>query len=477
MKKKLLSVLLALVLSFSVAPMSLGAATKSSDYTKEEQHKIAEEFADCIEELLDLIIDKYTGGDFDFDRMLDEAIYGIMYTLDPYSTYYDRYYQEFSYVNESLVYGLGIYLDINYSGQIYVADMLIDSPADKAGVQIGDVLLKIDGKAVADMTMTQLADKIESLGNKMATYVFLRNGKEVTFKMQREEFEVSAVHMYKMEDILAITPTKETDKVRYISISIIEENTAADFAKCVKLAKEQGVTKIIMDLRDNPGGYVEEAVEICRQIVPEGQIIKTVDKNKREKVYSSELKEKTFETIFVLTNEGTASSAEIIASAIKESGAGKTYGTKTYGKGIIQAFFGVTTGGLIKMTVEEYFTRNNNKIHGIGVKPDVEVKPAKPDYIAEEIYEKISDVPQAEVIKIKKALALLEMYTGPINGVYDKELQDVIKFIQEDFGYDAEYINGIADPFICYFLNFIIDMYQGTNSVIEKAFTDILVVK
>jgi carboxyl-terminal processing protease len=137
--------------------------------------------------------------------------------------------------------------------------------------------------------------------------------------------------------------------------------------------RREGVTGLILDLRGNTGGYLDVTLEICRMLVPRGIILQTVGAAGRTRTFSSHLNAPPFGTMVVLTDRYTASAAEVIASALQDSGAAIVVGERTYGKGVIQSFFVNPSGGALRLTTEEYFTRNGNAINNVGITPDVEV--------------------------------------------------------------------------------------------------------
>jgi carboxyl-terminal processing protease len=190
----------------------------------------------------------------------------------------------------------------------------------------------------------------------------LRGENELTFTMQRCE-----VH-----DMTVASSVLKGD-IGYISVDSFSDTTADEFESALEDMKEKGITKIILDLRNNPGGYTDAAVRMAQMIVPEGVIIKTEFRNEDSNtVYMSELKEKTFD-FCVLVNGNTASSSEILASAIQDSGAGVLVGERTYGKGVIQNMFSLPGGLGMKITTGKYITRNGSEINNIGITPDYDI--------------------------------------------------------------------------------------------------------
>ena len=168
----------------------------------------------------------------------------------------------------------------------------------------------------------------------------------------------------------AILPGAD-ESAGYIALRILSENSARDFKAAVDYLKRLGVTKLVLDLRDNPGGLLYEAVDVCAAVVPKGLITRTIDKNGKKTEYFSSLEESPFQKITALVNKNSASAAELIASALQDAGA-IAVGETTYGKGVVQELFIFPAGDGMTITTMEYFRRNGEKINGIGVAPDIE---------------------------------------------------------------------------------------------------------
>jgi carboxyl-terminal processing protease len=165
----------------------------------------------------------------------------------------------------------------------------------------------------------------------------------------------------------------ENVSVAGIKISAFTSGTSEEFRSMVRQVKNEGATKLILDLRGNTGGYVDQAIAVCKQIVPAGIIISARNKKGDTVNYTSTLYTQPFEKIVVLVDGMTASSAEIVASALQDSGAAVVVGEKTYGKGVMQSVTDFSELGVLKMTTYEYYTRSGKKVNGVGVTPDVPV--------------------------------------------------------------------------------------------------------
>ena len=229
--------------------------------------------------------------------------------------------------------------------------------------------------------------------------------------------------------------------------------------------REQGVTQIILDLRSNPGGHVDQALEISEKIVPEGRIISTFDRRIGSTEYLSTLRTPPFERVFILTDQHTASAAEIIASALQDSGIGTVIGRHTYGKGLIQGTFELTfsLGGAVTMTVQEYFRRNGMRIDEIGITPNIQV-----EFVREipEIAFRLHDT-SPEIPNIRNALTLLGYEAGNSGNLFDMVMQGGLLQFQKD---QQIWQTGMLDLVTIHALNrAVAEFYTNNDVVLDRA--------
>ncbi len=312
------------------------------------------------EDALKIAISGMLDGD---EEALVKSLKSMLEGLDPYSEYMtaDEYSSFNSDLNHSF-YGIGVIIQ-KKDDYVTVMGFTDNSPSEAAGVLSGDKISKVDGEYMKGMSIAQVREKI--LGE-LGTYVevtFLRGENEYTAKIKRSEVRGDTVFYEKLKG-----------DIGYITISDMAERTADEFSKKITEMRNTGVRKFILDLRNNGGGYLSSAVDIAKMIVPKGKIIDAEFRGNPEPItYNSELKSKEFE-IAVLVNENTASAAEILASAIQDSGAGKLYGVRTFGKGVIQQAFPLMNGSVMKITTGKYITRAGKEINNIGIEPDEYIK-------------------------------------------------------------------------------------------------------
>ena len=315
---------------------------------------------------IESIIDKYYLKDVDEQKAIDGAIQGYIEALgDEYTEYIpadeiEEYTQD---IMGNFV-GIGIYMIENTEDNtIEVLSPIKDSPAEKAGILSGDIIVGVDGVKYTGDEMDTAANKIKGEEGTTVKIEIKRGEETLTFDIERAKVITNPVLSEKLEN-----------NIGYLQITSFDEGTAEDFKNKFNNLKEQGITSLIIDLRNNGGGIVEEALQIIDYIVPKGQeILITVDKDQKEEIEKSKDDVLIDMPIVVLVNEYSASASEIVAGALKDLNEATLVGKTTYGKGVIQQLLSLSNGAGLKVTVEEYYTPNRTKIDGVGIKPNEEV--------------------------------------------------------------------------------------------------------
>ncbi|MBQ7986243.1 MAG: PDZ domain-containing protein, partial [Clostridia bacterium] len=337
-----------------------------------------------------------------------------------------------------IVYGIGVV--IQQQGEyITVMSCVDDGGAKAAGVQPGDKIVRVDGANAIGESVDKVQDMIVGDLGTQVTVTFLRDDKEFECVITRKEVRGQTV----AGEILK-------GQIGYITIINFAQNTAEEFAKILWEFDMAGVKNIILDLRNNPGGYLEPAIAIAQMTVPAGPIVKVAY---RDEMSSGEVVSKLTTPKFkfcVIINKNTASAAEVLASAMGESGVGHLVGEISYGKGVIQSMFTMPDGSAFKITTGRYFTRNGHDINGNGIEPHEYVNNStKPidltmfhtfDYKTKPY---IGDV-STNVRAAKERLKVMGYYSGSINDTFEPEFHNAIYKFQAENGLGAYGVLDIA---------------------------------
>ena len=340
------------------------------------------------------IIDKYYLGDVDDEKLKEGAIKGYIEGLgDPYTEYISKDDME-TYLEDTLgnFVGIGIYMvkDEN-TNTIKVLAPIEGSPAEKAGVLPGDTIVSIDGTQYSGDQMSVAANKIKGEEGSTVKLQILRDNQTLDFEIKRENIKVNPVDGKVLEN-----------NIGYIQFSSFDEGTAEDFKAKYEELKNQGINSLIIDLRNNGGGIVDEALQIANYILDKDSVVLyEVDKNNKEDVKKTTDDPIINVPIILLTNENTASASEILAGALKDAGKAKIVGTKTYGKGVIQQVMTLKDGSGLKITTEKYLTPNRSEINKIGIEPDEKVE--LPDSLKNQLV-----IDEKEDTQLQKAIEMLK---------------------------------------------------------------------
>ena len=312
------------------------------------------------------LLKKYYLNDIDEDKAIDGAIEGYVAALgDKYTEYIPK--DEMEEYTQNLMgnyVGIGIYMAKNTKDNtIVVISPIKYSPAEEAGILPGDIIKKIDGTEYNGDSMDAAANNIKGVEGSTVKLEIQRGQEIKTFEITRKKITTNPVVAEKLEN-----------NIGYLEVSSFDENTAENFKAKYEELKSQGITSLVIDLRNNGGGLVEEALKIADYIVPKDkELLVTVDKDGKEKVEKSKEDVLIDMPIVVLVNKNSASSSEILAGALKDLNEATIVGNTTYGKGVIQQLIQLRDGAGLKVTVEEYYTPNRTKINGVGIEPNEKV--------------------------------------------------------------------------------------------------------
>lgn len=314
------------------------------------------------------IIDQKFLGEIDEKNMLNETIKGYIKGLgDPYTEYMTKEeMEEFSTDVMGNFTGIGIYLTKDVERNvILIISPIKDTPAYKAGILPGDIITKVDGVSYMGEQLTEASNKIKGEAGTTVKLEIIREGKTLEFEITRENIKINHVESKVINN-----------NIGYIEFNSFDEGCSDEFKEKLEELKSKNVTSLIIDIRNNGGGLVDEALQIADFIIEkDATLLITTDKNGKEEISKS--KENSIINnipIVVLTNGSSASASEILAGALKDNKKATVVGEKTYGKGVIQELLTLTDGSGLKITTNEYYTPNRNKINKVGITPDIEVK-------------------------------------------------------------------------------------------------------
>ena len=356
----------------------------------------SEQTSDIAETLEDYrkIIDKYYLGDIDEEKLKEGAIAGYIKGLDDEYTEYISKEDMADYMADATgnFVGVGVYMvQDTEANKIMVLSPIKGSPAEKAGLQPGDYIIAVDGVTYTGEQMTEASNKIKGETGTTVKLQIQRKDETLDIELTRENIKVNPVEGEVLEN-----------NIGYIEFSSFDDGTAEEFKTKFEELQGKGIKSLIIDLRNNGGGIVDEALEIANYILDKDSVILyEVDKNNNETVEKTTDDQIINMPIVILTNENTASSSEILAGALKDHKKATIVGEKTYGKGVIQRLLTLPDGSGLKITSEKYLTPNRTEINKVGIEPDEKVE-------LPETVTNILNLEKNEDTQLQKAIEILK---------------------------------------------------------------------
>ena len=345
-------------------------------------------------EYLEKMIDQEYLGEVDNAEMAEGIYAGLVYGLgDVYSRYYtaDEYAQETASTDGAYA-GIGVSIQKNKNGGVQIAECYEGGPGAEAGLQTGDVITAINDTDVTDMELSEVVSLIRENKDKTIVLTVFRENEEKSREISVDVTDVELPSVFgEMLD----------KKTGYIQITQFTGVTPQQYKDMFAELKDKGMERLVIDLRDNPGGLLTSVCDILREILPEGLIVYTEDKYGNREEETCDGKHQLDMPLAVLVNENSASASEIFAGAVQDHEVGTIVGTTTYGKGVVQELRQLSDGSAVKLTVSNYYTPNGNSINKVGIKPDVEVK------LASELLNK-DEITHEEDNQLQKALNVIE---------------------------------------------------------------------
>lgn len=331
--------------------------------------------------------------ELDEEKLWEYAIKGMFEgTGDVYSGYMTA--DEYSAYAESVsgsYYGIGVRIQNNEDGNVQVVGVFSGSPAEEAGLMSGDVIVSAGDVSLLGVSVDNAVTYIKGEEGTSVTLGVLRNGAELTLEVRRAKIETEYTS-YKMLD----------NGIGYIRIIEFETNAYKQFSEAVTSLKDMGMKGLILDLRQNPGGSVDETIDIADDMLGKCDIIYTLDNKEQKQLYTSDASYTVDVPIVVLIDENSASASEILAVALQDNNAATIVGTVSYGKGIMQTLHPLNDGSMYKYTFCEYYGPNGTKIHGVGITPDIVVEQS-----AEYANYSIESIPEGADVQLNKAIEVI----------------------------------------------------------------------
>lgn len=327
----------------------------------------------------------YLGDTSNEEELIESAIKGYVAGLgDEYTEYLtkEEYEELMVDVNGDYV-GIGIYMTQDKYENIIVLLPIEGSPAAEADLKTGDIITKVNGEECTGMDLSVVASKVKG-----------EEGTTVNLEIQREGEIISKNILRRRVQINHIKTDILEDNIGYIQILSFDDGCNKNFQTKLEELMNKGIKSLVIDVRDNGGGIVKEAIEISELFLPKDKIImREIDKNGSEKLTTAKKDEEVSDmNVIILANENTASASEIFIGALKDNNIAKVVGTKTYGKGVMQEIVPVSSGGALKVTIEEFRTPNGDIINKKGISPDTEVKEEKDSKIDIQLQKAIEEL-------------------------------------------------------------------------------------
>lgn len=414
--------------AFGAAVSGSGSSGSSDELDNEDLQRLAAYMKFIKENFKD---------DFAYDILVDGAFNGVTEALgDPFSVYYPAAEdeEEFTSQVEGTFEGIGVSITMGVDGKCVVDHPLSGSPAMEAGVKAGDVIVRIDGKSVEGWTLNEISSNLRGEKGTVVKVTVKRGDAEMSFDITRDTIKEECLSFEILED-----------NIGYISMTGFDSDASFEF-KIAKLAlTNKGAESIILDLRGNPGGYVDQALDIADQILESGYISHFRSQGEITKSYEAKAIDKVYQPLVVLVDGDTASSSEILTAALKDNDAATIVGETTYGKGIAQQIVQIGDGKSAKLSTFYFLTPDKNEIQGVGIEPDVLVHNMTAAELIEAQAAYAGCAPMSEARKpglgetglnvygAQQRLALLG-YDVPVTGTCDEVTFQAIKDFQKSAG-------------------------------------------
>jgi carboxyl-terminal processing protease len=375
MKNRYGKSLIVIVVTLSLLLSIVAIAKVKSVYAEKSLTKF--QYLEMFSDALDIIERKYVD-QVDSKKLIQGAIKGMLNELDPHSSYMDK--EAFNMFKDEIkgeFGGLGITIGLKDKVLTVIAP-IEDTPAYRGGIKAGDKIIKIDGKPTANITIDEAVNKLRGEPGTSVTLTILRPGSEKPFdiKLVREIIKVKTVKF------------QRKDNIGYIRVTQFNETASSETMEALKKLKTENIKGLILDLRNNPGGLLDEAINLSSIFIQPGKtVVFTKERTEKNNTYYKSRSAPVHDydiPLVVLINSGSASASEIVSGALQDYKRGIIIGVTSFGKASVQTTFNMNDGSAIKLTTAKYYTPLGRSIQGVGIKPDLEVKPGEIIYKEDE---------------------------------------------------------------------------------------------
>lgn len=361
MRGKKIGLVVMLIVFTAVLGVSAGRMSVTTVSAAGEGYEELKSFTEVLS-----MVRKYYVEEVKTKDLVYSAIKGMLGSLDPHSSFMPpEAYKEMQVETKGEFGGLGIQIGMKDKALTVIAP-IEDTPAYKAGIKAGDKIAKIDKESTQDMTLQDAVSKMRGAPKTSVTISILREGWEAPkdFTLVREIIKIKSVKSKVLED-----------KIGYIKLSQFQEMTSSDLASAMKKMESEKVSGLVLDMRNNPGGLLNSAIDVTSQFLPKGKLVVYTKTRSGEKSEFFTDGESYFtRPMIVLVNQGSASASEIVAGALKDWNRAAILGTQTFGKGSVQTVIPLSDGAGLRLTTAKYYTPKGTSIQNTGITPDIVMK-------------------------------------------------------------------------------------------------------
>ncbi len=351
-----------------VKNLAVEVGGKTSENATDAGTVLTESTIKKIQTIEDAIDSYYYQTEVDRDAEAEAIYKGIVSSLeDPYSEYFTSdEYKNLVSETKGVYYGIGAYVSMDKTLNLpRITGTIEGSPAEEAGFLANDIIYEVEGESVQGMTLTEVVNMIRGeIGTDVVVTVYRETESDyLDIEVTRDEVESQTVNTTMLDD-----------NIGYLGITEFDSVTTEQFKEGMQELRDQDMKALILDLRSNPGGSLTAVCDIARELLPEGEIVYTVDRDGNREDYTCDGTKEIDIPMVVLVNGYSASASEILSGAIKDYNKGTIVGETTYGKGVVQRIFPFSDGTAVKLTISNYYTPAGNNINGLGIEPDVEIE-------------------------------------------------------------------------------------------------------